>query len=83
MTFYTQEKPAIFQLNYHLESVANGNIELLQKFWHFKDEWEEKGLVPPLLVYADLIASGDPRNLETAKMIYEQELDRYIKNFGQ
>ncbi|BAN26911.1 type IV toxin-antitoxin system AbiEi family antitoxin [Caballeronia insecticola] len=31
-------------------------------------------VVAPLLVYADLVASGDPRNLETARMLRERYL---------
>jgi len=52
----------------------SANVEILQKFWSFKS-LEDKGLAPVLLVYADLIASGDSRNLETAKLIYGKYLD--------
>jgi hypothetical protein len=34
----------------------------------------QKGLVTPLLVYADLLNSNDPRNLETAKRLYDDYL---------
>ena len=55
----------------------NGDIEILEAFWGFDDadflpEPLNKEIVPTLLVYADLIASNDPRNLETAKIIYEK-----------
>jgi hypothetical protein len=50
----------------------NGDIELLEAFWDFDDTAFLPELVPTLLVYADLIASNDPRNLETAKMIYDR-----------
>jgi hypothetical protein len=36
------------------------------------------GLVNPILVYADLIATGDSRNLETARMIYERFIAEHI-----
>ncbi|MCK5356795.1 MAG: hypothetical protein KAJ48_00235, partial [Elusimicrobiales bacterium] len=45
-------------------------------FWNFNFDNEEKQIVPPLLVYADLMATKDPRNHEVAKIIYEQ----YIAN---
>jgi hypothetical protein len=50
----------------------NGDVETLEAFWDFGDEqlWPET--VPILLVYADLMASYDPRNLETAKLIYDK-----------
>jgi hypothetical protein len=29
-------------------------------------------IVHPILIYADLVATGDSRNLETARMIYDK-----------
>lgn len=54
-----------------------GNVEVLQKFWFF-DQEARKGLrlVPPLLVYADLMATGEARNRETAAIIRERFLER-------
>ncbi len=55
----------------------HGNLEVLQKFWNFKpaaEGVEDYPVVPPLLIYADLVATGDARNLETAKMIRERFL---------
>lgn len=41
---------------------------------------EEKGLVHPILAYADLVATGDTRNLETAKKLYDQHIyDQFIR----
>ncbi len=53
-----------------------GNLELLQKFWHFDVPRADKRypLVPPLLVYADLVATADARNIETAQIIRERFL---------
>ena len=53
---------------------SSANVEILQKFWNFRS-LEDTGLAPVLLVYADLIASGDSRNLETAKLIYGEYLN--------
>jgi hypothetical protein len=53
---------------------ADGNTEILQAFWN-RDLLEPTATtVPPLLIYADLMASADPRNVETAKQLYEQFL---------
>ena len=57
---------------------ANGKIEVLQVFWKQKDVLKDQNTVPPLLVYADLIGSGYSRNIETAQIILENEL-QYIK----
>ena len=37
-------------------------------------KYYEKHIVPPLLIYADLMGSGYGRNIETAKIILENEL---------
>ncbi len=37
------------------------------------------GVVHPILVYADLIATGDSRNIETARMIYDQYIVEHIR----
>lgn len=53
----------------------NGNTELLQVFWNFPATQDYPELVPPLLVYADLMATQDGRNLETARVLYERYLE--------
>ena len=56
-------------------------VKLYRPFWPDKVEnktTETLGLVHPILVYADLIATGDSRNLETARVIYEQLIAEHI-----
>lgn len=55
---------------------AKGNFELLEPFWNFETEAldEVHRFCPPLLIYADLVATGDVRNIEVANMIREQYL---------
>src|ERR1700694_4556072 len=50
------------------------NTEFLPVFWNFDDALEKKGTVPGPLVYADLMATGDDRCIETAKRIYDEHL---------
>lgn len=57
----------------------NGNTELLQTFWDFPAEPTHPDLVPPLLIYADLMATGDGRKLETARLVYEQFLEPTLR----
>jgi hypothetical protein len=57
----------------------NGNTELLQAFWDFPADPAHPDLVPPLLVYADLMATGDGRNLETARLVYERFLEPTLR----
>ncbi|MFD2938462.1 type IV toxin-antitoxin system AbiEi family antitoxin [Flavobacterium sp.] len=51
-----------------------GEIEILKIFWIEKDTSKKTNTVPPLLVYADLVGTGNDRNIETAKIILENEL---------
>jgi hypothetical protein len=55
-----------------LRADPHGEIEILEKFWDLSLDHEHQACVPPLLAYADLIASMEPRNLDTATKIYRQ-----------
>jgi len=56
-----------------------GDVEVLERFWEPVVKWEYEELVHPILIYADLLATGDPRNVETAKIIYERYIIRLVK----
>ena len=63
---------------HRLRPDPEGPIEILEKFWQFASVETSKvarDVAPPLLLYADLLASRDPRNAEVAKMIKEKYLD--------
>jgi len=66
-------------LENRLKTDITGDVEILERFWKPEVEQQPDDLVPPLLVYADLLATGNQRNLETAKMIYEQHIVRLIR----
>jgi hypothetical protein len=61
-----------------MRAEVGGNVEILEKFWNFPTEpMDNNGVpdvVPPILVYADLLATNDGRNAEAARMIYEQRI---------
>ena len=57
---------------------ADGETELLERFWPVKENRANKNTVHPILVYADLLATGDQRNIETAKVVYEQHIAGYF-----
>ena len=68
-------------LEQQLRPDVNADIEALEAFWDVAEEAAWQGgypndTVPPLLAYADLMATTDSRNLETARMID----DRYLAN---
>jgi len=72
-TIYTDQNWISFK-EIELVPDQNGKVEVLEMFWK-KETY--KG-VPPVLIYADLMSSGSDRNIETAKIIYDNEL-QYIK----
>ena len=77
-TIYIGGKLGEFILKHYLKKNSDGNIEFIKKFWNFTDDNEINDLAPIVLIYTDLITSGDPRNIETANIIYERELYIYL-----
>ena len=78
VTIYTRQPLGELMLKHKIRKDPKGNIEILNVFWKFEHEWKYKNIVPPFLIYADLLSTGDIRNIETADIIYEQEIDRFI-----
>ncbi len=60
----------------------SGNVIVYSIFWNTKSDISfteiNSKIVNPLLVYADLLATNDSRNFETANKIYEQYLSAYL-----
>lgn len=54
-----------------LRPYDEGEIFIYQKFWSFV---EQSQISPALLTYADLMGSGNSRNIEAAQRIYNNEL---------
>jgi hypothetical protein len=63
---------------FRLVKDATGEVELRQIFWRFETP-EYPDTVPPLLVYADLLATADDRNIETARILYDEHLAGLIE----
>jgi hypothetical protein len=64
----------IFDLvkRHRLRADESGPLEILDTFWDFGEKTAHTTHVPPLLIYADLIRTREPRNLEAAALIREQ-----------
>lgn len=73
-TMYIEGDQKDFVIKHRLRKHPYGGLELRRKFWNFDYPEEQRGIVPPLLIYADLIAVRDPRTLEAAEMIYDEYL---------
>ena len=63
----------------------NGNVEIMRQFWDDRfnpdDQKRENkyiDIAPVIIVYADLLAAGDARNIETAGILYDKEIAGFI-----
>jgi hypothetical protein len=63
-----------------LQKDDRGDIEILRRFWATNYSWLYEDLVSPLLIYADLLATGNQVNIETARKIYETHLVQLIRD---
>lgn len=75
-TFYAQAIDPKVVLGLVLRADTEGNVDFRRRFWAFPGE--QPRLAPTLLVYADLLAIGDARCLETAQLLRGPLLDRLI-----
>ncbi len=73
-TVYLHENVKEFIIDNRLKKDPNGPVECLKRFWDFKYPWNHPGFAPPLMIYADLLAIGDNRTIETGRVLY----DRFI-----
>ena len=71
---YAHETPGKLIIEKRLRKDTAGDVEILKPFWKFDHEFIDIGIAPLLLVYADLLATGDDRNIETAGNIYDNYL---------
>jgi hypothetical protein len=67
LTIFGKTAESRFLLDYPLRTDPAGEVEILRCSWSFDNE--DPALVPTLLVYADLLAIGDARCLETARRL--------------
>lgn len=81
LTLYTREETSTVCRELEAAPDPKGSIEILDMFWDPEElqnrdqsDPDSKEHVPPLLVYADLIASADPRARKMAQQIWDQHL---------
>ncbi len=67
-----------FLLENRLSRDSRGNVEILEMFWTPDAPAHGQETVHPILVYADLLASGSKRNADAAGIIYDQYIARYL-----
>jgi hypothetical protein len=79
ISLYVEEKNKKWMPLLKLIPEPGGEVEILRFFWKsdhpiFNLEVHSTVLVPPILVYADLITSEDSRNIETAQRIFDEHI---------
>ncbi len=79
ITLYVPELPTLLMLDNRLHKNNQGEVEILKTFWPGDQKQLPERIPHPVLVYADLIASGEDRNLETANLIYEKFLHEHFQ----
>ena len=74
LTIYTLHNPTKLITEFRLRADVNGDVEILDAFWDQNLTTGTRDVVPPILAYADLMTTTDARNLEAARLIYEQHI---------
>lgn len=77
ITFYGDRAEPRLVVDHGLRTDPTGDIEIAKRFWRVDTDEDKKGLAPLPLIYADLLATGDPRCIETAGLIRERYLARF------
>ncbi len=83
LTIYAKAKPAKLMIEQRLTNAqpyeTERTVEIRRPFWGADvKNTAHPDTVPPALVYADLLAVRDGRCLETAQLVYEQHLARFL-----
>jgi len=83
LTIYADKLPAKLMIEKRLVPVERTALppylEVRKPFWGKTLRIDvDANTVPPVLVYADLLATGDGRCIETAQMIYDAHLARFL-----
>jgi hypothetical protein len=79
LTIYTTQDKVYLMKKWRLVPAKHGRIKIYKKFWE-DHTTEDKLYAPPLLIFADLIITNDPRCAEVAEMVYEKYLLHFDRN---
>jgi hypothetical protein len=76
ITLYGERAEPRLLVDHALRTDPRGDVEIAHRFWRIRTDEAKEGLAPLPLIYADLLATADPRCIETAGLIRERYLDR-------
>ena len=72
-TIYASDTPSKLAIQQRFRRAADdANVEIRERFWSFQLQ-QDAPTVPTPLIYADLVASGDPREIEAAEYLREND----------
>lgn len=74
LTVYTEDTNYPFMAKWKMVPAAHGEIHIYKKFWKENDIFTQD-IAPYLLIYADLLLTNDPRNIEIAGLINQMFLN--------
>lgn len=74
-----KDNPAAVIIPNRLKKDPAGDVELVARFWQPETVAPHGDMVHPILVYADLMATGNQRNIEAARMIYDRDIVQLIR----
>ncbi|HKS96873.1 MAG TPA: type IV toxin-antitoxin system AbiEi family antitoxin, partial [Terriglobia bacterium] len=77
VTLYGERAEPRLLVDHALRTDPRGDVEVGQRFWRVRTDEDKEGLAPLPLIYADLLATADPRCIETAGLVRERYLDRF------
>lgn len=74
--YLDQEGPSLLPSEMRLRKDDAGEIALYRMFWKHRGG----ELADAMVVYADLVGSVDPRNIEVARVFYGEKVDQLMSN---
>lgn len=72
--YVDKDNPGAVLIQNRLKKDPQGDVELVARFWQQVTVAPQGDAVHPLLVYADLMATGNQRNMEAARIIYDEHI---------
>lgn len=83
LTIYAEKLPGLLAARQKFtQEPAPGHtavVEVRRRFWNFPNDADRDDLVPSVLAYADLLATGDARCIDTAKIIHDTYIARLFR----
>jgi hypothetical protein len=78
-TIYVKQKPARLIIDCRLRADIRGDVEIRDVFWNPDQLPHRPDLVPDILTYADLMTTTEGRNLEAARLIYDEQIAPHLR----